>query len=141
MKKLEVMIHQFKEVDFSYRLELLLEYADNLSELPEEYKIARDAGMNRIHECQTPVFIWTKIEDGKIKLYADVSPEVPTVRGFVSLLVNTLTDMTPKEFEAVPNDLLNLLGLSHHLGMVRLQELTAIVPRIKDEVKKALSVS
>lgn len=138
MTKLNAMIRQFRELDFSYRLELLLDFADNLPELPDKYRTAREAGQNRVAECQTPVFLWAEVENQKVRLYADASPESPTVRGYVSFLVDTLSGMSPEEIEKAPNNLLDQLALSHYMGISRIQGLTALVPRIKEEVRKAL---
>jgi len=52
--------------------------------------------------------------------------------------VDLLSGMTPEEIEAIPNDLLNQLGLAQHLGMMRIQGLSAILPRIKREVRSAV---
>jgi cysteine desulfuration protein SufE len=138
MDRLGAMIKQFQEIDFSFRLELLIDYAENLPELPEKYRKAKEAGLNKIHECQTPVFLWAEYNGKKVKIIADAAPEAPTVRGYVSFLVDLLNGMTPEEIEVIPNDLLNQLGLAQHLGMMRIQGLSAILPRIKREVRSAV---
>ncbi|NIT60159.1 MAG: SufE family protein [Aliifodinibius sp.] len=138
MNKLEEVINQFQSFDYSFRLDLLLDYADKLPELPDKYHVAREAGLNRIHECQTPVFLWVEVEEGQVKLFADVAEQAPTVQGYVSILVNTLTGLFPEQIQELPNDVLFKLGLGQHLGMVRVQGLSAILPRIKKEVRKAV---
>ncbi len=89
-------------------------------------------------ECQTPVFLWIEVDaEGKIVIQADVPRESPTVRGFVSLLQNRLSQATPDDVAAIPNDLLDLLGLTETLGMMRTQGLTAILQRVKRAVAAA----
>jgi len=138
MNKLETTIHQFQSLDDDFRLDLLLDYAEKLPVLPEKYQAAKDIGLNRVHECQTPVYLWVEVEQGKVKIFADVAEEAPTVRGIVSILVNSLTDASPAEIENIPNDLLFRLGIGQRVGMVRIQGLSAILYRIKKEVEKQL---
>jgi cysteine desulfuration protein SufE len=77
------------------------------------------------------------VQDGAVRVSADVPRESPTVRGFVSLLVHGLEGATPAEVAALPDDLLHSFGLDETLGMVRTQGLTAIVRRIKRLVSSA----
>lgn len=135
--KLEQIIGEFADLDARERLELLLEFAENLPPLPERLQTERDAGLHRIHECQTPVFIWVELHDGRLQLYADSAPEAPTVKGFVSILVDAFTGLTPAEALAVPPDLIKRLGLSEALGMVRMRGLSAIQRYIHTQVTQA----
>jgi cysteine desulfuration protein SufE len=137
--KLEQIIGEFAELEPRERLELLLEFADNLPPLPERYQAERDAGMNRIVECQTPTFIWVELVDGRVQVYADAAPEAPTVKGFVGILVDAFSGATPDEVLATPDDLLKRLGLIEALGMVRMRGLSAIQHYIRAQVRKAAS--
>src|SRR5215831_19559083 len=86
--KLDEIVAEFADLDPRERLELLLEFAENLPPLPERYQAQRDAGLHRVPECQTPVFIWVELIDGNVHIDADVAPEAPTVKGFVGILVD-----------------------------------------------------
>jgi cysteine desulfuration protein SufE len=131
MPALATTIHRFETVDRTTRLELLLDYANKLPDLPERYHAAREAGAGRVHECQTPVFLWLEREVGTLRLHADVARESPTVRGFVALLKRHVDGATPAEVQAFPDDLLDRLKLTEALGMTRMQGLTAVLGRIK----------
>ena len=54
------IIETFQSVDTPMRLELLLDYSKKLPPIPDELAAERDAGLNRVHECVTPVFLWVK---------------------------------------------------------------------------------
>lgn len=127
--KLDRYIARFQGADRATRLEALLDFSQKLPPLPLERAQAK--AQHRVPECQTPVYLWVDVEDGKISISADVPRESPTVRGFVSLLVHGLEGATPAEVAALPDDLLHSLGLDEALGMMRTQGLTAIVQRIK----------
>jgi cysteine desulfuration protein SufE len=134
MPTLDTIIPRFKAADRSTRLETLLDYSRRLPPLPERLEAEKDRGDHRVHECQTPVFLWVELEDGKVHIHADVPRESPTVRGFISLLARTLEGAAPEDVARIPDDLLDQLGLSETLGMTRTQGLTAILQRIKRSV-------
>ena len=124
--KLEELKQEFSELDVRDRLETLLDFSDGLPDLPQRYWTLRDAGENRVHECQTPVYMWVEVVDGQVGIYADVPRDSPTVRGFISLLVAALSGAVPADVLAVKPTLLRELGLVEALGMVRMRGLHAI---------------
>jgi cysteine desulfuration protein SufE len=137
MPTLDMLIPRFKAADRTTRLETLLDYSRKLPPLPERYQDEKERGGHRVPECQTPVFLWVEVEAGKVHIHADVPPESPTVRGFISLLAKSLDGAAPADVARIPDDLLDQLGLSETLGMNRTQGLTAILYRIKRSVAAA----
>jgi cysteine desulfuration protein SufE len=135
--KLDEIIAEFVDLEPRERLELLLEFAEKLPPLPERFVAERDAGMHRISECQTPTFIWVELVDGRVQIYADCAPEAPTVKGFVSMLVEAFNGSTPEEVLAAPDDVLKRTGLLDTLGMVRMRGLSAVQHYIRQQVRKA----
>lgn len=137
MAKLETLIPRFQAADRNTRLETLLDYSKKLPPLPARYEAEKDLGHNRVHECQTPVYLWVELDDGRVHIHADVPRESPTVRGFISLLARSLEGQPAEAVARIPIDLLDQLGLSETLGMTRTQGLTAILHRIKTSVASA----
>ena len=137
MPSLDSLIPRFKSADRTTRLETLLDYSRKLPPVPDRLVHQETREYHRVHECQTPVFLWVEVEDGKVHIHADVPPESPTVRGFISLLARSLDGAAPDEVARIPDDLLDQLGLSETLGMTRTQGLTAILYRIKRSVASA----
>ena len=137
MPSLDTLIPRFKAADRQTRLETLLDYSKRLPPLPERYEAEKQQGHNRVHECQTPVYLWVEVDQGRVHIHADVPRESPTVRGFISLLARSLDNQTPEAVAQLPDDLLDQLGLSETLGMTRTQGLAAILYRIKRSVANA----
>jgi cysteine desulfuration protein SufE len=139
-EKLQETVETFQMLDPQLRLEMLLDYANNLPPLPERLHEARDAGLGRVVECQSPVFLYTDVVPGEnggrdtVRIWADVPEQAPTVRGFVSLLVDALDGATPQEVAATPDDLLRQTGIGPSLGMTRQRGLQAVLHRIKHAV-------
>ena len=80
MPRLDSIIRRFQQADRETRLETLLDYAKKLPPLPARHEEARAAGLNRVHECQTPVFLWVESgesPDDVVEIHADVPRESP----------------------------------------------------------------
>ena len=137
--RLDQIVAEFQELEPRERLELLLDYAEGLPPLPPEYQAQRDAGEHRVHECQTPVFLWVVPEGGRIRIHGDVAPESPTVKGFMGILVEAFSGATREEILSTPTDLIRRLGLAEALGMVRMRGMSAIVARIRQELERTPS--
>jgi cysteine desulfuration protein SufE len=137
--KLDQISAEFAELEPRERLELLLEFAEKLAPLPSEYQRQRDAGLNRVTECQTPVFLWAVIESDQVRIFADVAPEAPTVKGFVSVLVDIFSGAKPAEVVATDPNLIHRFGLAEALGMVRMRGMQAIAHSIRQRVVAAMA--
>jgi cysteine desulfuration protein SufE len=137
--RLDEIVGEFADLEPRERLELLLDFAEGLPELPESLRAERDRGDHRVHECMTPVYLWVLDESGRVRIHAEVAPEAPTVKGFVGILADVFTGATPEEVLAISPDLIRRLGLIEALGMVRMRGLTAILSRIRAEVVKLAS--
>lgn len=114
-----------------------MDYSYKLPPLPEELKAVKNAGLNKVHECQTPVYLFSALKNGKIEIFTHVAEEAPTVKGLVSILIEGLNGESPETARQIPVDLLMKLGVSKRIGMLRLQGLSAIVHRIKNEIAQA----
>lgn len=139
MKKLDEIISLMREMDNEFRLELLMDYADKLPPVPDELRRSAEVESHRVHECQTPVSLWVQVADGRVQIFAEVPRESPTVRGFISLLIHAFNGASPREVLAAPMDILQRSGLAATLGMMRMQGLSAVYRRIKEEVRQASS--
>jgi cysteine desulfuration protein SufE len=120
------------------RLLLLLEFSDNLPELPARYAEHPDL-LERVEECQSPVYLFVEVEDNsKVRLFFSAPPEAPTTRGFAGVLHEALDGHTVEEVLAVDEDFPNRLGLSEAVSPLRLSGMRAILRRIKRQIREKL---
>ena len=140
-ERLQQIAAEFTDLEPRERLELLLEYAESLAPLPADLQAERDQGQHRVHECQTPVYIWVRLEGGRVQIFADVAPEAPTVKGFVALLVEAFSGAKPEEVLALEMNVVQSLGLSEALGMMRMRGLQAILHYIRAQISKARPIT
>jgi cysteine desulfuration protein SufE len=133
---LDAIIAELRDSDRQERIDLLIDFAKNLPPLPEHLAARKDA-THRVEECQSPVYLFVEINGDRVSLHADAPIEAPTVRGFVSLLLEGLKGATVKEVLMVPGDLVDRSGLQEVLGMLRVRGLTGVLRRIKTDVTRA----
>ena len=118
------------------RLQLLLEFSNELPGLPERYRDHPDL-FERVVECQSPVFIFVEVDqDGLVHLYATAPAESPTTRGFASILAQGLDGLTVAAVLAVPDDFPQTIGLSRAVSPLRLRGMTAMLGRTKRQVRE-----
>jgi cysteine desulfuration protein SufE len=142
MISIEERLARFRALGREMRLQMLLQHARRFPELPEELNEARNRGLGRIEECQTPLFLWVSVdEEDRVTLHADAPREAPTVRGFVGFLLEVLEGARAEDVARLPDDLLDRMGMGEVLGVMRTQGLGAVVRRIKGDVARAASSS
>ncbi len=132
---LDAIVTDLKGSDRQERIDILLDFAKSLPPLPERLLAHKDAS-HRVEECQSPVYLFVELEDGRVSLNADAPIEAPTVRGFVSLLLEGLNGVTVEEILSVPSDLVDQCGLGEILGMLRVRGLSGVLRRLKAEVTR-----
>ncbi|MGC8642432.1 MAG: SufE family protein [Isosphaeraceae bacterium] len=130
---LDAIIAELSESDRQERIDLLIDFARNLPPLPGRLAALKDAD-HRVEECQSPVYLFVEMVGDRVTLYVDAPIEAPTVRGFVSLLLEGLNGASVEEVLKVPNNLLERCGLQEVLGMLRARGLSGVLQRIKREV-------
>lgn len=131
MERWEPYFERVRSLRPELRLQWLLGHAKNFPSLPEELTEARDAGLNRVEECQTPLFLWVAVRNGVVTLHADAPRDAPTVRGFLGFLMEVLNGASAEEVAQIPLDLLDRMGLGEVLGILRTQGLGSVIRRIR----------
>ena len=133
---LDDIVADLSGCDRQERIDLLLDFAKSLPSLPDRLIAHKDAS-HRVEECQSPVYLFVEFDDDRVSLHADAPIEAPTVRGFVSLLLEGLNGATVDEVLQVPGNLVERCGLGEILGMLRVRGLTGVLRRLKAEVTRA----
>ncbi|MFT3714682.1 MAG: SufE family protein [Gordonia sp. (in: high G+C Gram-positive bacteria)] len=126
------IVDDFAALGDSDRTTLLLEFADELPDLPEHLQTA---AMEPVPECQSPIFLSVDASDPQhVKLYFSAPREAPTTRGFASILHQGLDGATAAEIAAVPGDFAHSLNLDSVVSPLRLRGMAGMLARIKRQV-------
>ena len=136
--KLQMIVDQFAAAPRELRVQALLEYSRRVPPLPEELAAHRDR-LEQVHECQTPFFLATEIDDeGAVHLFFDCPPEAPTVRGFAGILREGLEGEPWEDVVAVPPDFYSGMGLQEVVSALRLRGMGAILGRLKRQIRETM---
>lgn len=130
-QRIDSIVEDFADLEGREKLELLLEFAARLPALPPHIASQRASGDHRVHECQTPVYLWPELTADGAKLHAEVAAEAPTVMGFVAILAEAVDERPVDEVLMIRDDLLERMGLAQVLGILRSRGLRAILGHIK----------
>jgi cysteine desulfuration protein SufE len=126
----------FLGLELRDRLMLLLEFSNELPELPPRYAEHPDL-FERVIECQSPVFIFVEVDDDNIvHLFATAPKESPTTRGFASILAQGLAGLTVQEVLDVPDHFPDTIGLTEAVSPLRIRGMTALLARTKRQVRE-----
>jgi cysteine desulfuration protein SufE len=125
----------FLALDQAERLQLLLEFSQSLPELEERYRDHPDL-LERVVECQSPVFLFVEVVDGVVRINVTAPRESPTTRGFASILHEGLDGLTVAEVLGVPADYPLELGLTEAVSPLRIRGMMGMLGRIQRQVRE-----
>lgn len=128
------VVDRFHRFPRELRVQALLQFSRKVPPLPDEFR-SEGSGLEQVHECQTPFFLATRVDDdGVVRLFFDAPQESPTVRGFAGILLEGLDGATWQEVLAVPPDFYGSMGLEEVVSPLRLRGMGAILARLKRQV-------
>jgi cysteine desulfuration protein SufE len=134
---LEEIAEDFSTASAPEKLQLLLEFSDELPALPERYA-QHDELLERVDECQSPLFLIVEVADDadrSVHLFFHAPAESPTTRGFAGILHEGLDGLPAADVLAVPDDAPYRFGLGEAVSPLRLRGMVAMLSRIKRQVR------
>ena len=133
--RLAEIVEDFNALPGQQRLQLLLEFSDDLPPLPERYAGHRDL-LEQVPECQSPLFLAVEVApDDTVHLFFDAPPQAPTTRGFAGILQTGLDGLSADEVLATPSEFTSQLGLTDLVSPLRLRGMAAMLARIKRQIR------
>lgn len=129
------LIEDFLAIGVKDRLNLLLEFSENLPALPERYVDHPDL-LERVEECQSPIFLFVEVSQGLVHLFFSAPPEAPTTRGFASILHSVIDGLTIQEVLNFDDDFPSKIGLTEAVSPLRIRGMRGMLARIKRQVRE-----
>lgn len=117
------------------KIQLLIEFAEELPALPSEYQDHPEL-LEKVEECQSPVYIFVDVHNGRVAVHATAPEQAPTTRGFASILVQGLTGLTVQEALDIPDDFPSTLGLNALISPLRVRGMTGMLWRMKRQIRE-----
>jgi cysteine desulfuration protein SufE len=133
----QAVIDDFGFLEERDRLQLLLEFSESLPDLDPVYGENPEL-LERVEECQSPVFIAISGDSSKINLHFSAPREAPTTRGFASVLYTALNGQSASEVLALSDDFPSMLGLEKLISPLRVRGMRGMLYRIKRKTKELI---
>lgn len=137
MNQADQIVEDFKLTPDSQKLELLLEFSETLPEPPAKYG-ENPHLMERVEECQAPVFIAVEGDAAKVEIYFSAPKEAPTTRGFASILNSALNGASAQQILALSDDFPTELGLEKLISPLRVRGMRGMLFRIKRKTRELI---
>lgn len=115
------------------RYKYLIDMGKTLQTMSDELKTED----NRIHGCQSQV--WIAIEEKDGILYMQAMSDAAIVSGLIALLLRIYNGRSPQEIASAPLEFLGEIGLLQHLSPNRSTGLYHMIKRIQAEANARLS--
>ncbi|MFM1983608.1 MAG: hypothetical protein RL723_43 [Actinomycetota bacterium] len=129
----ESLVEDFQSLAVKDRLNLLLEFSENLPSLPARYSDHPDL-LERVEECQSPIYLFVEISDEIVHLFFTAPEEAPTTRGFASILHAVIDGLPVEKALAIDDDFPSRIGLSEAVSPLRMRGMRGMLARIKRQV-------
>jgi cysteine desulfuration protein SufE len=138
-EKLQEIVDDFALASREEKVEMLIQYAESLPDLPERLQAERDK-MDAVPECMTPVFLHSeKQADGGMAFYFDIPPQSPTVRGLAAILANGLNGAKPEQVISVPTDFYAPMNLQEAISFQRLNGFQGVLAHMKQAAVRLMN--
>ena len=130
LERVRAVVEDFQALQGNDRLQMLLEYSEALPELDARFGDNPEL-LERVEECQSPVFIAVEGNSERISLHFSAPREAPTTRGFASALNSALNGLSAREILDVSDDFPSELGLDQLISPLRVRGMRGMLSRIK----------
>lgn len=129
------IVDDFQAVAAQHRLELLLDFANSLPELPAKYVEHPDL-LERVEECQSPVYLFVEVQKQKVQIFLTAPKEAPTTRAFASILHEALNKQSVETVLSFDDDFPSMLGITELVSPLRMRGMRGMLSRIKRQVSE-----
>lgn len=120
------LVEDFKRFsDWEDRYKHLIDLGKKMAPMNEAHKIPS----NLVKGCQSQVWLFADMVDGKIVFEADSDASI--VKGIIALLTHVYSNSTPEEILATKPLFLEDIGLREHLSMSRANGLNSMMKQIQ----------
>ena len=133
------VVSEFEHLDRGMRAEMLIEYADQFTEVPPDVASRPFPEEKRAPRCESEAFVFaTDRPDGTMKLWFAVeNPQGISARAWASILDETLSGQPIEEVARVPQDMIFKI-FGRDISMGKGQGLIGMLELVHHEARKRL---
>jgi cysteine desulfuration protein SufE len=102
--KLEELVQLFDDLPRQERIDMLLEFANALPEVPEHLKLD-EAKRQPVHECLTPTWVYVEPRGESADIYVEVGESAPTIKAVAAVIIEGSQGAPRSEILSIPPEL------------------------------------
>ena len=122
----EEIIDEFSMFDdWMDRYEYLIELGKSLPIIDDQFKLDE----NLIKGCQSKVWLYSELEDDRVKFSAD--SDAILTKGIAALLLRVYSGQKPEDILTAETSFIDEVGLKEHLSPTRANGLVSMIKQIK----------
>ena len=122
----DTIIKEFENLsDWSAKYKYIIELGTKLPNLEDSYKTDEFL----IKGCQSLVWLYSKMENGKVFFYADSNSKI--VKGIIALLISVFSGLTINEINNCNLYFIDEIGLKSFLSPTRSNGIASMIKQIK----------
>tara|TARA_B110001450_G_scaffold125522_1_gene118146 strand:+ start:1080 stop:1505 length:426 start_codon:yes stop_codon:yes gene_type:complete len=122
----EEIIDEFSMFDdWMDRYEYIIELGKSLPIIDEQFKLDE----NLIKGCQSKVWLYSELEDDRVKFSAD--SDAILTKGIAALLLRVYSGQKPEDILTAETSFIDEVGLKEHLSPTRANGLVSMIKQIK----------
>lgn len=118
--------------DWMSRYEHVIDLGKQLPEFPQEWKTEE----NRIHGCQSQVWLNMQMQDGKLRI--DGISDAAIVSGLIAIVLRVYSNQAPQDILDARPDFIKDIGFTNHLSPTRSNGLHSMLRAIYQRAGKFL---
>lgn len=131
----EEIVSDFQFLEGQDKLQLLLEFSELLPDIDQRFLDDPEL-LERVEECQSPVFIAVEGDQERVLLHFSAPREAPTTRGFAGILSAALNNKSAADILDFSDDFPSRLGLDSLISPLRVRGMRGMLARIKRKVRE-----
>ncbi len=126
--------------DDNDRINLLIDYSNKVSKVPEDVAKKPYPEENKVPFCESGAYVWSiKNSDGTLKYYFDVeNPQGISARALSAILERSLSGESPENIVLISEDIVEKI-FGANLSTRKNMGLTGIVQKVVREANKYLN--
>lgn len=103
-EQMEALVSLFDGQPRQARIDLLLEFARSLPEVPERLR-ADPAARQPVHECLTPTWVYVEPDGDSAHIWVEVGESAPTIQAVAAVIIEGCRGLPREQILSLPPDL------------------------------------
>ncbi len=134
------LLDEFSFLERAERIDYLIEYADQFTNVPERIAVRPYPEDRRVKRCESQAYVWAEdLDEGGQRYYFAVeNPQGVSAKSFCAILDDTVSGAPPEEVARIPGDVVFAI-YGREISMGKGEGLLGILTSVQGFAREAAS--